>query len=292
MSAPAPPPVRVTLDRPPSLGAMPSVPSEIHDVGDPTPRSGGVQSVDRALQVLEVLGELGSGGATEIAVSLGVHKSTVSRLLSSLEARGFVEQTDVWGKYRLGFALARLAGLAATQVDLARVGQSTVDALAIAVGETANLAVLDGPRAINLTEGRSDAVVALRTWVGQGSPAHATSSGKALMLNHTLAALTDRLGSRLAAHTDRTLTDPKRLLEDLHAARERGWTSVEEELEVGLNAVGAPVYDHRGDLVAALSVSGPAYRLEPERFAEVGLDVARAAGQVSLRLGAPAHARS
>lgn len=271
----------------PSLGSMSDLPTAMNA---PAARGGGVQSVDRALQVLEVLGELGTGGATEIAGSLGVHKSTVSRLLSSLEARGFVEQTEVWGKYRLGFALARLAGLATAQVDLARVGQTTIDDLALEVGETANLAVLDGPRAINLTEGRSAAVIALRTWVGQGSPAHATSSGKALLLDHTLPALTERLGRRLEAHTKHTLTDPRRLLEDLAIGRERGWTSVEEELEVGLNAVGAPVYDHRGDLVAALTVSGPAYRLEPARFAEVGAAVAHAAGQVSLRLGAPAPA--
>ncbi|YAL84304.1 IclR family transcriptional regulator [Dermacoccaceae bacterium W4C1] len=250
-------------------------------------RNAPVQSVDRALQVLEVLGELGTAGASEIAPALGVHKSTVSRLLASLEMRGFVEQTEVWGKYRLGFSLARLAGLAMSQVDLARVGQQACDELASSIGETANLAILDGPRAINLTEGRSDAVVALRSWVGQGSPAHATSSGKSLLLDHSLAALNERLGSPLEQHTARTLTDPQQLLADLQASRERGWTSVEEELEVGLNAVAAPVHDHLGHLVAAVSVSGPAYRLEPARFDEVGAVVRGAARQVSERLGAP-----
>lgn len=247
--------------------------------------NGRVQSVDRALHVLEVLGSIGVGGAGDIAPHLGVHKSTVSRLLASLEARDFVEPTATWGKYRLGFALTRLAAQAFAQVDLARIGQAPCDALAAAVGETATLAVLDGPRAVNVTEGRAETEVALRSWTGQSSPAHATASGKSLLLAHDRRGLRDQLGRKLERFTEHTLTAIDTLHEDLDVARQRGWASAQEELEVGLNAVGAPVYDHSGELVAAISVSGPAYRLGPERFAEVAADVVKCANGISSRLG-------
>lgn len=251
----------------------------------PGPRVGPVQSVDRALQVLEALGTLGVAGAGDIAPLLGVHKSTVSRLLASLEARDFVEPTETWGKYRLGFALTRLAGQAFAQVDLARIGQLPCDEVAEAVGETTNVAVLDGPRVVNITEGRSHAEVALRSWTGQSSPLHATASGKALLLAQDRRELTARLGRKLEVFTERTLGDVRALEEDLAISRGRGWTAVEEELEVGLNAVAAPVYDHAGALVAALSASGPAYRLPQERFAEVAAVVVRTADDISSRLG-------
>lgn len=265
---------------------MSSLPSHRSRTGGDAPRaSSTVQSVDRALLVLESLARLGSGGATEIAQELGVHKSTVSRLLASLEARGFVEQADAWGKYRLGLTLARLAGQAVAQVDLTRLGQEVCDALASQVGETANLAVLDGPRIVNIVEGRAEAEVVLRTWIGQTSPAHATASGKALLLDHDRRALVARLGRRLEGFTDQTITQIPQLTDDLHSAQDRGWATVVEELEVGLNAVAAPVYDYSGDLVAALSVSGPGYRLAEERFGEVADQVMTAAGEVTQRLG-------
>lgn len=246
---------------------------------------GPIQSVDRALQVLETLGRIGVGGATEIAGDLGVHKSTVSRLLASLEARGFVEGTGEWGRYRLGITLARLAGQAVGQLDLPRLSQQVCDDLAMSVGETANLAVLDGPRAVNIVEGRSPAEVALRTWVGQSSPTHATASGKSLLVGHDGRALTARLGRNLDSFTAHTRTSIAALQQDLSAARDRGWSSAREELELGLNAVAAPVYDHSGRLVAALSVSGPAYRLLPQRFSDVGDQVHAAATELMTRVG-------
>ncbi|WP_018156359.1 IclR family transcriptional regulator [Demetria terragena] len=251
----------------------------------PGTHAGPVQSVDRALQVLEALGTLGVAGAGDIAPHLGVHKSTVSRLLASLEARGFVEPTDTWGKYRLGFALTRLAGQAFAQIDLARMGQAPCDEVAEQVGETTNIAVLDGPRVVNITEGRSVAEVALRSWTGQSSPAHATASGKALLLAHDRRALAGQVGRKLEGFTDRSITDLRTLEDTLDEARARGWTSVEEELEIGLNAVAAPIYDHAGALVAAMSASGPAYRLGPERFSDVASVVVDAADAISLRLG-------
>ena len=243
-----------------------------------------VQSVDRALLVLEILAAMGQAGVTEIADELGVHKSTVSRLIAVLEARGFVEQVSERGKYRLGFAVSRLARAGSAQLDLARVGQDICDGLSVEVGETVNLAVLDGDRIVNIVEAIGPAEITLRTWVGQSCPAYATSSGKVLLAGRDPADVRSRLGA-LESFTDTTVSDPTDLERELSGVRDRGWASVSEELEVGLNAVAAPVYDANSQVVAALSVSGPAYRLGEERFEEIAKLTIAAADTISRRLG-------
>src|SRR5882757_10497340 len=129
-----------------------------------------VQSVDRALLVLELLAKSGQAGVTEIAGELGVHKSTVSRLIAVLESRGYVEQVSGRGKYRLGFSIARLARASSGQLDLVKLSQDVCDSLAAEVGETTNLAILDADRIINIVEAIGPAEITLRTWVGQSCP--------------------------------------------------------------------------------------------------------------------------
>ncbi len=244
-----------------------------------------VQSVDRALTVLEIIGKLGSAGVTEIAGELGVHKSTVSRLVAVLESRGFVEQLADRGKYRLGFAIVRLAGSTSARMDLAKEGQAICDRLAQQTGETTNLAILDGDRIVNVVEAVGPAEIALRSWVGQNCPAHATSSGKALLSGLEDEALRALLDDALAGFTPHTLSSLDDLLDQLRTVRSSGWAAACEELEIGLNAVGAPIRDASGTVVAALSVSGPAYRLTPSRFEVVAEMVTTGAAAISRRLG-------
>ena len=246
-------------------------------------RSVAVQSVDRALLVMELLARQGQAGVTELAAELGVHKSTVSRLISALEARGFVEQVSERGPYRLGHSIARLARASSGEPDLARVGQDVCDGLAADVAETVNVAILDGDRIVNVAEAIGPAEITLRTWVGQSCPAHATSSGKVLL------AWTEASGARLSdplpSFTDRTVVGLAALEHELTGVRQRGWASVSEELEVGLNAVAAPIRDANAEVVAALSVSGPSYRLSEEQFEEFAKVTIAAADVISRRLG-------
>lgn len=244
-----------------------------------------VQSVDRALQVLEILAELGQAGVTEIAAELGVHKSTVSRLIAVLESRSYVEQVAERGKYRLGFAIARLARAGSAQLDLAKLSHDVCEALALEMGETANVAILDDDRIVNVVEAIGPGEIALQTWVGQSCPAHATSSGKVLLAGRDRADLDTRLPATLEAFTDHTVVDVEQLHRELAAVADRGWASVTEELEVGLNAVAAPIFDADAQVVGALSVSGPSYRLDPERFAEIAKVVVGCADSISRRLG-------
>jgi DNA-binding IclR family transcriptional regulator len=244
-----------------------------------------VQSVDRALLVLEILAKLGQAGVTEIAAELGVHKSTVSRLIAVLESRGYVEQVSGRGKYRLGFSIARLARASSGHLDLVKLSQDVCDSLAAEVGETTNLAVLDADRIINIAEAIGPAEITLRTWVGQSCPAHATSSGKVLLAGLDAADVRVRLASVLESFTENTVVKIADLQRELAIARERGWASVAEELEVGLNAVAAPVHDANAQVIAALSVSGPSYRMGPAQFEEAAKQTIAAADAISRRLG-------
>ncbi|MFE9577618.1 IclR family transcriptional regulator [Nocardia sp. NPDC006044] len=253
--------------------------------GEDPGRAAAVQSVDRALLVLEIIAKLGQAGVTEIAAELGVHKSTVSRLIAVLESRGYVEQLSDRGKYRLGFSIVRLAGSTSAQVDLVGQSQGACNELAARTGETTNIAVLDGNRIINIVEAAGTGSIALRSWVGQSCPAHATSSGKVLLSGLEPAALRKQVGPKLESFTANTLTKVADLAAQLVEVRENGWASVREELEVGLNAVAAPVFDSNGVIVAALSVSGPAYRLGPDLFAPTAALAIASAADISHRLG-------
>ena len=244
-----------------------------------------MQSADRALAVLELLGTRSTAGVTEIADALGVHKSTASRLVSVLESRGFVEQLRERGRYRLGYTIVRLAGATLARRDLVREAQEACEDLAEQVGETVNVAILMDGRAVNVHEARGTSGVALQTWVGQSTPLHATSTGKALLsgLDPVDARLT--VGPTLERFTERTVTDIELLAAELAEVRRRGWAAAVEELETGLNAISAPVRDETAGVVASLSSSGPAYRLHPGRVDEVAPLVMAAAAEVSRRLG-------
>ncbi|GAA0313104.1 IclR family transcriptional regulator [Kineococcus aurantiacus] len=248
------------------------------------PRTSPVQSVDRAVTILEVLAELGESGVTEISQRLDVHKSTAFRLVTALESRGLVEQVGDRGKYRLGMAVVRLAGAVTEQLDVARRARPACEALAAATGETVNLAVADGDAAINVDQVRGTSSVVTRNWVGERTPLHATSSGKVLMAfcpPVRAAGLTERL----RRFTDATVVRGRDLEEALGKIAVDGYAVTQEELEVGLNAVAAPVRGADGTVLAALSVSGPSYRLTPERLLEVAPEVVAAAETASANLG-------
>ena len=244
-----------------------------------------VQSVDRALSILEILAAHGEVGVTEVAVELGVHKSTAFRLVAALESRGFVEQLVDRGKYRLGFGVVRLAGAAAVQLDIAREGQRICEALAADLEETVNIAVLDSDRAVNVSQARGPAALSTHNWVGQGTPLHATSSGKVLLAHAPDAVRKGVLSRELQRFTPATITDPEVLRQHLDRIIEQGWGSTVDEYEVGLSAIAAPVRGADGGVVAALSVSGPSFRMASEDFSRIARRVVSGTDELSRRLG-------
>ncbi|SEC37460.1 DNA-binding transcriptional regulator, IclR family [Nocardioides exalbidus] len=244
----------------------------------------GVQSVDRALAILEVLARTGESGVTEIAGELGVHKSTAFRLVATLEAHRLVEQTTDRGRYRLGMGILRLAGATTARLDLVQEARPLTRQLAADTGETVNIAVLSDHSALYLDQVAGSSALQPHNWVGQHIPLHATSNGKVLLSWLDDAALETALGT-LATYTPHTITARDDLRDELAQVRDQGYAVAIDELEVGLTAVAAPIRNAHGDVVASISVSGPSFRLTQERVPEVVRQVREAAVEVSHRLG-------
>lgn len=246
----------------------------------------GVQSVDRAVRVLEILARTGGSGVSDIAGELGVHKSTAFRLLAALEERDLVEQNSDRGKYQLGFGILRLASAMPVRLDLVPQARPVLDDLAARLGETVNLAVIREHYAVNVAEARGPAAISAQTWLGQLTPLHATSSGKVL-LAHLDDLQRDEVlrAAGLPRLTKATLTSRAALDAELEQARQHGYATTLEEYEEGLNAVAVPVRDHTGTVVAAVSASGPAYRLGPERMQELASALKTGGLEISGRMG-------
>jgi DNA-binding IclR family transcriptional regulator len=246
----------------------------------------GVQSVDRAVSVLEILAQRGEAGVSEVAAEIDVHKSTAFRLLGALEARGLVEQTAERGKYRLGFGIVRLAGAVTGRLDITRQGRPVCERLAEEIGETVNIAVLQEHYAVNLYQVRGPGAVGTHNWVGQLTPVHATSSGKILLAHLPEQARADVLAaSGTRKLTPHTLTARPQLERNLAEARERGYAVTLEELEIGLHAMAAPIRSRDGEVIGALSASGPAYRFTEDRMLELAPVLLKGAEEISHRMG-------
>ena len=245
-----------------------------------------VRSVDRAAALLLALGEShGEAGVTELARRLGLHKSTASRLLATLEKRGLVEQDEESGKYRLGLVVIRLAERAERTLDLRSIAMPELDRLARATRETTGLGVLDGDQLLTVAQADGPNLVAMGDWTGRCVPVHSVAGGKVL-----LASLPEREVLRLVRRgldrfTDKTIVNLEPLLEELARVRRRGFATAFGEFDAGLNAVAAPVHDARGQVIAAVDVWGPAFRVTPRRVPELVQQVRETAGAVSVRLG-------
>jgi IclR family transcriptional regulator, acetate operon repressor len=248
--------------------------------------NGPVQSVARAIRILELVAEHpGQLGVTELGRRLGVHKATASRLVSTLTGGALVERDRSTDKYRPGFGLVRLATTALADLDLVRQARPVLERLAEDTQETVNLAVLDGHEVVNIDQVAGSHAVVNVNWVGKRTPLHCTSNGK-ILLAHLPGPERDRiLAEPLVLRTPRTIGDPDVLRTQLLQARRQGYAHTVEELEVGLNAVAGPVRGPGGEVVAAVSVAGPAYRVTPVRIPELARTVVGAAAKISRRMG-------
>lgn len=232
-------------------------------------------------------------GVTEASKRLGLHKSTVSRLLGTLERGGFVEQVSDTRRYRLGLQLASLAGLAVTQLDLSSAARPYLVNLAAQSEETATLSVLDGDEAVNIDQVAGPHPVKDLGWIGRRLPLHASAGGKPLLASLSAEQLERWLQQPLPAYTERTVTSPEQLRRELQEMLACGYVIVSEEYEPGLTAVGAPVYDYHREIVASITVSGPTFRLRPEHLQTAARLVKETAERISARLGyTPRQARS
>lgn len=245
-----------------------------------------VQSVDRALELLEVLAIKGEAGVTELAQAIDVHKSTASRLIQALDKRGLVQQIGERGRYRLGLGILKLAGAASAKNEAITLAKPIAQDLATKVGETVNLAVLTGDEVLYVDQVAGPSALSMRAWVGQRVPAHCTATGKVLTAWLSEKERKKVLTKNLIKFTENTITNSKDLENELITVRKNGFAVAIEEMESGLVAIAAPVRNSHEEVIAALVVSGPAFRITKNRIQDISKAVINAAEKISYNVGA------
>ncbi|AJZ85531.1 IclR family transcriptional regulator [Streptomyces antimycoticus] len=248
-----------------------------------------VPAVTRALDILELfLDGDGTLSAPEITRRLGLPRTTVHELVTTLAARSYLVQVpDQPGRYRLGVRPYQLGSRYAEQLDLAAEGQQVARSVAETCDETVHVAILEGMDVIYIAKVDSTHAVRMVSAAGRRLPAHCTSVGKMLLASLTDDALDARLSDEqpLPAMTDNSITSTVELRRHLLTVRERGLAVEQRESNPDVNCVAAPVRDSTGKVVAALSISVPTIRWSEERQAELAELAAKGAGELSVRLG-------
>lgn len=246
-----------------------------------------VQSLDRTFDILELLaGAQGGVSLTEISQRLDLHKSTVYRLLAALRKRGYIEQSGRRGVYRLGLEFLHLCSQYLNSLELKTEAEPFLRHLSQVTGQTVFLAILQDGEVVYIDKVEQFNSLRKYSIIGQRRPLHCTSLGKALLLGMSEPEITGFYAGRtLGACTPRTITDPTALLEDLRLCRRRGWTHDDQEYTLGEQCVGAPIYDYREKVTAAVSVSWLMKGFPEARAEEMAAYVMETAWQISQRMG-------
>ncbi len=241
-----------------------------------------VGSVARAIALLDAVAESDGGARVgELARRIGVNPSTASRLLGTLEAGGLLERAPGGGPYRLGLKLVALSDRVLGQLDVRDRARTWLTWLVAETGETATLSVPGGGEAITVDFVPSPSSVVSLARLGRPSVAHATAVGKVMLAFGSASP-----PAELTSYTERTITDPAILGEDLQAVRAAGIAEAVGEREPDLNALAAPVFGRGGELAAILGLQGPASRLPAATRRALREPLLRAARELGRSLGA------
>ncbi len=240
-----------------------------------------IQSLARGLKILNLLEQARDGmGTTEVAKEMTIDKSSASRLLHTLANYDYVVQDDSSARYQLGPRLLTLGQRVLDRISLRDRARPFLDKLVDATGECAHLAILAQRQALYIDQVESSAALRVESEIGTLSPLHCTALGKAM-----LAFGDGAMPDSLRPFTQRTITDQAVLQAQLLQIRQRGYAIDDEEYNYGVRCVAAAVHDHRGLLLGAIGISGPAGRVTLERIDDFGALVRQVAGDLSAKLG-------
>jgi len=241
-----------------------------------------IRAVERALDVLMCFtSQTPELSMTQISELVGINKSTVHRLLATLEGKRFVERDPTTGAYRLGIRLIQMAFLTMEHNDLRRLATPFLHDLCDQYHENVNLSVLDDTDVVYVDVIESAQRIKLAASPGQRLPAFCTASGKAILAFVPEENVKSILERGMSRYTQNTILSQKAFFENIQEARERGFALSEQEFEEGINAIAAPIYNSNGKPIASVSIAGPAYRLTRERMIEIGSSLVAAASNIA-----------
>ncbi|HET7679107.1 MAG TPA: IclR family transcriptional regulator [Xanthobacteraceae bacterium] len=245
-----------------------------------------LSSVGTAIQLLKAFSEEQVDiGISELSRRLGVAKSTVHRLAATLAAEGLLEQDRESEKYRLGIALFRLGALVRRRMDISSQGRPYLYELREKTNETVHLAILDGTEIMYVYNLESTQAIRMRSDLGVRKPAYCTAEGQAILAFQPQEVVDAVIAQGLSPRTPQTITDPAKLIKALAVVRQRGCAIEDEESEIGMRGISAPIRNDAGDVVAAVGLAGPVTRLSKKAITAFIPHVIETADLVSRRLG-------
>lgn len=253
---------------------------------EPSSKEKRLSSVGTAIQLLKVFSEEQVDiGISELSRRLGVAKSTVHRLAATLAAEGLLEQDRESEKYRLGIGLFRLGALVRRRMDISSQGRPYLYALREKTNETVHLAILDGTEIMYVYNLESTQAIRMRSDLGVRKPAYCTAEGQAILAFQPQAVVDAVIAQGLVARTPQTITDPAKLIKALAVVRQRGCAVEDEESEIGMRGISAPIHNDAGEVVASVGIAGPVTRLSKKAVSSFIPHVIETADLVSNRLG-------
>lgn len=246
-----------------------------------------VQSVERSLDILELLSENIQGmGLTEISIKIDLHKSTVHRLLGTLIHKGFVSQDIESNKYMITTKLFELGVVKIAENDILKASKPYTKALMESLNEVVHLVIQDKADIIYIDKIEANNTIRMSSTIGRRRPLYCTSVGKAMMAfmnDEEVKEIWDN--SNIEKLTENTITDFNKLLQELRRVKENGYAEDDEENEVGVRCIGAPIFNHFGKVEGAISISGPAIRVTKDRVESIANEVKKYAKLISKDLG-------
>ncbi|MFC3040493.1 IclR family transcriptional regulator [Virgibacillus xinjiangensis] len=245
-----------------------------------------LSSVQNALRILKSFSTFEpTKKVSELAESLGLAKSTVSRLMSTLASEGFVTKDPKTNSYRLGISVLTLGGIVTNNLEIHKEAAPVLNKLVNDTGETAHLAIMDGLDTIYIHKEECHHPVRILTHVGRRNPSYCTSSGKVLLAFSDEHIVDEVIRKGLVSYTENSITDPVELREELQTIREKKYAISTEELTEGTKSVAAPIKDHTGKVVSAITVVGPIQRMKDYKISDIAKKVIEAGIEASERLG-------
>lgn len=247
----------------------------------------GVQVIDRAFDILEILSVEKDGlGVTEIGNRLGLHKSTVHRILSAMAERGYIEKASGKGVYKLGLKLIEISSIYLNNVELKTEARPYLSELTVKMNQPTHLATLNGEDVVYIDKVEVVNSIRLYSQIGLRVPTHCSALGKSLLSGLSDVELEEKVNRiNFTQYTQSTVNNKEELIKQVKQVRQRGWALDDEEHEAGVRCIASPVFDYRGKVIAAVSVSGPAAVISPDRDEEVASRVRETALKISKRLG-------
>ena len=248
---------------------------------------GTVQALDRGLNALVAL-SLGKANLTELSQRIGLPASTTHRLLATLQQHGMVEFDEGRQDWAIGIEAYRVGSAFLSRSNLFTVGQEVMRALMEETGETANMSVYDSHEMVFIGQIETPNPIRAFFRPGARTPMHSSGSGKAVMSQLDRGQVEQIVRTHgLERFTDTTIVAAEDLYDDLDAARENGWASDDQERFSGMCCVASAIRDVTGDVIGAISVSGPSARFSEQKMQRFGAAVKRAASEVTYRIGGP-----